>query len=118
MLQLRLASGLPLDLLDADGRRAAERAVADGLLEWRAAAEGSSQTTLSLSRVPGVCEAHDGSAKAGTAVAGTAMGVAGAGEGEVAPGGAGAAGARVVLTRRGRLLADAVVRDLLVPVPT
>ena len=36
MLRLRLASGLPLDLLDADGRRAAERAVADGLLEWPA----------------------------------------------------------------------------------
>ncbi len=34
MLRLRLASGLPLDLLDADGRRAADRAVADGLLEW------------------------------------------------------------------------------------
>jgi hypothetical protein len=51
-------------------------------------------------------------------VADTAVGVAGAGEGEVAPGGEGAAGARVVLTRRGRLLADAVVRDLLVPVPT
>ena len=61
MLRLRLASGLPLALLDADGRRAAERAVADGLLE------------------------SDGS--------------------------------RVVLTRRGRLLADAVVRDLLVPAP-
>ena len=61
MLRLRLASGLPLALLDADGRRAAERAVTDGLLE------------------------SDGS--------------------------------RVVLTRRGRLLADAVVRDLLVPAP-
>jgi oxygen-independent coproporphyrinogen-3 oxidase len=61
MLRLRLASGLPLALLDADGRRAAEHAVADGLLE------------------------SDGS--------------------------------RVVLTRRGRLLADAVVRDLLVPAP-
>ncbi len=35
MLRLRLASGLPLSLLDADGRRAAERAVADGLLERR-----------------------------------------------------------------------------------
>jgi oxygen-independent coproporphyrinogen-3 oxidase len=65
MLQLRLASGLPLELLDADGRRAAERAVADGLLEWR-------------------------TSRAEPAV--------------------------VVLTRRGRLLADAVVRDLLVPV--
>jgi coproporphyrinogen III oxidase-like Fe-S oxidoreductase len=65
MLRLRLASGLPLDLLDADGRRAAERAVADGLLEGRTS---------------------------------------------------GAEPAAVVLTRRGRLLADAVVRDLLVPV--
>jgi oxygen-independent coproporphyrinogen-3 oxidase len=33
MLRLRLASGLPLALLDADGRSAAERAAADGLLE-------------------------------------------------------------------------------------
>jgi putative oxygen-independent coproporphyrinogen III oxidase len=65
MLRLRLASGMPLDLLDADGRRAAERAVADGLLEGRTS---------------------------------------------------GAEPAAVVLTRRGRLLADAVVRDLLVPV--
>jgi oxygen-independent coproporphyrinogen-3 oxidase len=65
MLRLRLASGLPLDLLDADGRRAAEHAVADGLLEGRTS---------------------------------------------------GAEPAAVVLTRRGRLLADAVVRDLLVPV--
>jgi oxygen-independent coproporphyrinogen-3 oxidase len=33
MLRLRLASGLPLDLLDATGRAAAEQAQADGLLE-------------------------------------------------------------------------------------
>jgi oxygen-independent coproporphyrinogen-3 oxidase len=33
MLRLRLASGLPLALLAADGRSAAERAAADGLLE-------------------------------------------------------------------------------------
>jgi putative oxygen-independent coproporphyrinogen III oxidase len=71
MLRLRLASGLPLDLLDADGRRAVERAVADGLLERREGAAGPA-------RMP-----DDGP--------------------------------RVVLTRRGRLLADAVVRDLLVP---
>jgi putative oxygen-independent coproporphyrinogen III oxidase len=57
MLRLRLASGLPLDLLDGAGAAAAERAAADGLLAL-----------------------DDG---------------------------------RAVLTRRGRLLADAVVRDLL-----
>ncbi|OJY46912.1 MAG: coproporphyrinogen III oxidase [Pseudonocardia sp. 73-21] len=57
MLRLRLAEGLPVDLLDADGRTAAGQAVADGLL------------------VP---------------------------EGD-----------RVVLTRRGRLLADGVVQSLL-----
>ncbi|SDY87149.1 oxygen-independent coproporphyrinogen-3 oxidase [Asanoa ishikariensis] len=57
MLRLRLASGLPLDVLDPAGRLAAERAQADGLLEL---------------------------------------------DGGVA-----------VLTLRGRLLADAVVRDLL-----
>ncbi len=33
MLRLRLASGLPLELLDAPGRSAAERAADDGLLE-------------------------------------------------------------------------------------
>ena len=60
MLRLRLASGLPLELLDEPGRAAAERAVADGLLT--------------------------------------------------------STGERVVLTRRGRLLADAVVRDLLTAV--
>ncbi|MGE3285336.1 MAG: radical SAM family heme chaperone HemW [Pseudonocardia sp.] len=63
MLRLRLASGLPLELLDGPGRDAAARAVADGLL-------------------------------AATAAAG-----------------------RAVLTRRGRLLADAVVHALLAGVP-
>ncbi|MFF5057108.1 radical SAM family heme chaperone HemW [Micromonospora sp. NPDC000663] len=60
MLRLRLASGLPLAVLDATGRAGAERALADGLLD------------------------------AGRYAAG-----------------------RAVLTLRGRLLADAVVRDLL-----
>jgi oxygen-independent coproporphyrinogen-3 oxidase len=60
MLRLRLASGLPLELLDAAGRAAAERAAADGLLAPDALAAG-----------------------------------------------------RAVLTRRGRLLADGVVRALL-----
>ncbi|AEB46747.1 oxygen-independent coproporphyrinogen III oxidase [Micromonospora maris AB-18-032] len=60
MLRLRLADGLPLDVLDDAGRAAAARAVADGLLAAPAHAAG-----------------------------------------------------RGVLTLRGRLLADAVVRDLL-----
>jgi len=59
MLGLRLADGLPLDVLDTSGRAAADRAVTNGL----------------------------------TAVT---------------------PGDRLVLTRRGRLLADTVVRDLLV----
>lgn len=59
MLELRLASGLPLGVLDDDGRAAAGRARTDGLLDPAA---------------------HDRG--------------------------------RAVLTRRGRLLADAVVRDL------
>ncbi|EID52941.1 radical SAM family heme chaperone HemW [Saccharomonospora xinjiangensis] len=61
MLELRLAEGLPLDALDGDGLRQAERAVSDGLLDRAAAAKG-----------------------------------------------------RAVLTDRGRLLADAVVRRLVV----
>ncbi|WP_444952076.1 radical SAM family heme chaperone HemW [Micromonospora ureilytica] len=60
MLRLRLASGLPLAVLDATGRAGAERALADGLLAADEYAAG-----------------------------------------------------RAVLTVRGRLLADAVVRDLL-----
>ncbi|MEU5236259.1 radical SAM family heme chaperone HemW [Streptomyces lydicus] len=59
LLELRLADGCPLDLLAPAGTRAAERALADGLLEARPYGEG-----------------------------------------------------RAVLTLRGRLLADAVVRDL------
>jgi oxygen-independent coproporphyrinogen-3 oxidase len=59
MLELRLAEGCPVDLLDEAGRRAAVRAVAAGLLAGDTFAEG-----------------------------------------------------RVVLTLRGRLLADAVIRDL------
>ncbi|MEQ3554725.1 radical SAM family heme chaperone HemW [Pseudonocardia nematodicida] len=64
MLRLRLAEGLPLELLERDARAAAARAVADGLL---------------------VHDAH--------------------------------AAGRAVLTDRGRLLADRVVTDLLVPEP-
>ncbi|MFG1918765.1 radical SAM family heme chaperone HemW [Micromonospora sp. NPDC048898] len=60
MLRLRLASGLPLAVLDATGRAGAERALAEGLLAADEYAAG-----------------------------------------------------RAVLTLRGRLLADAVVRDLL-----
>ena len=64
MLRLRLASGLPLSLLDDAGRAAAERAAADGLLDPAALIGG-----------------------------------------------------RAVLTRRGRLLADAVVHALLAATP-
>ncbi|MEU2616193.1 radical SAM family heme chaperone HemW [Micromonospora sp. NPDC007271] len=60
MLRLRLAAGLPLEVLDEGGRSAARRALADGLLTADGYAAG-----------------------------------------------------RAVLTLRGRLLADAVVRDLL-----
>ena len=59
LLELRVERGCPLDLLEPHGRAAAERAVAEGLLEAEAHTEG-----------------------------------------------------RAVLTRRGRLLADAVARDL------
>jgi oxygen-independent coproporphyrinogen-3 oxidase len=64
MLRLRLADGLPLDLLDDAGAAAAARAGQDGLLDPAALADG-----------------------------------------------------RAVLTRRGRLLADRVVQDLLVATP-
>jgi len=60
LLESRLRDGLPVDVLDADGRAAVPDQVARGLVETDAAARG-----------------------------------------------------RVVLTTRGRLLADAVVRDLL-----
>ena len=70
MLRLRLASGLPLTLLDDVGRVAAVQAAADGLLD------------------------------------------------PAALGGAGSAGGRAVLTRRGRLLADAVVHALLAGTPS
>jgi oxygen-independent coproporphyrinogen-3 oxidase len=60
LLETRLRGGLPVDVLDADGRAAVPEQVARGLVETDAAAQG-----------------------------------------------------RVVLTTRGRLLADAVVRDLL-----
>ena len=61
LLRVRLREGLPIDLLDADGRTTVAGLVADGLVDGRAAV----------------------------------------------------AGRTVVLTRRGRLLADAVVRRLL-----
>jgi oxygen-independent coproporphyrinogen-3 oxidase len=64
MLRLRLASGLPLSLLDAGGRAAATRAAGDGVLDPVALDQG-----------------------------------------------------RAVLTRRGRLLADAVVHQLLDGLP-
>ena len=136
MLRLRLASGLPLALLDADGRRAAEHAVADGLLEWRDSATTAELTAsadaaapLSGAAAPPADAAMEalrpGAAANGPeAVPATGGTWAGAVGGPRAGGGAGgspagvaADGSRVVLTRRGRLLADAVVRDLLVPAP-
>jgi putative oxygen-independent coproporphyrinogen III oxidase len=48
MLRLRLASGLPLALLDADGRSAAERAAADGLLELTGPAAEPDRAVLTL----------------------------------------------------------------------
>ncbi len=65
LLETRLASGLPLDVLDAEGRAAVPSLVDDGLVHVRSVDPGD--------RV----------------------------------------GRRLVLTRRGRLLADAVVRELL-----
>jgi oxygen-independent coproporphyrinogen-3 oxidase len=45
MLQLRLATGLPLTLLGAPGAAAAGRAAADGLLDPAALAEGRAVLT-------------------------------------------------------------------------
>ncbi|GAA2792483.1 radical SAM family heme chaperone HemW [Kitasatospora paracochleata] len=46
LLELRLVDGCPVELLTPDGRRAAERAVADGLLEAAAFAAGRAALTL------------------------------------------------------------------------
>ncbi|MFG2821248.1 radical SAM family heme chaperone HemW [Kitasatospora sp. NPDC048365] len=46
LLELRLVDGCPLTLLTADGRAAAERAVADGLLDEDAFADGRAALTL------------------------------------------------------------------------
>ncbi|MEV7212449.1 radical SAM family heme chaperone HemW [Kitasatospora cineracea] len=46
LLELRLAEGCPLDLLTADGRAAATRALADGLLEPAPYAAGRAALTL------------------------------------------------------------------------
>ncbi len=46
LLRLRLAEGLPLDVLSPDGRAAAVRALADGLLEAAAYADGRAALTL------------------------------------------------------------------------
>jgi putative oxygen-independent coproporphyrinogen III oxidase len=79
MLRLRLASGLPLSLLDDAGRAAAVRAAGDGLLDPAALEDAGRKVTD-----------EDG---------------------------AGPDGGRAVLTRRGRLLADAVVHALLADAP-
>jgi oxygen-independent coproporphyrinogen-3 oxidase len=87
LLGVRLAEGLPLAELSAGGRAAADRLATDGLLDVEALAGGG-----------------EGSAGNVEALAG------GGGPGAVAVAGD---GGRAVLTRRGRLLADAVVRALL-----
>ena len=46
LLELRIAQGCPLDLLDDAGRAAAARAVADGLLDAAAHARGRAVLTL------------------------------------------------------------------------
>lgn len=46
LLELRLREGCPLGLLTADGRAAAERALADGLLDAAAYADGRAALTL------------------------------------------------------------------------
>lgn len=46
MLRLRLASGLPLDVLDEAGRAGAARALADGLLQRSGYAAGRAELTL------------------------------------------------------------------------
>ncbi|WP_354640300.1 radical SAM family heme chaperone HemW [Kitasatospora camelliae] len=46
LLELRLVDGCPLDLLTADGRAAADRALADGLLDPAAHADGRAALTL------------------------------------------------------------------------
>jgi len=80
LLETRLATGLPLDVLDAAGRSAVPALVADGL----AGLADVSEPSRSLARP----RSDKSSARA-------------------------TGDQRLVLTRRGRLLADAVVRALL-----
>ena len=123
MLRLRLASGLPLDLLDADGRRAAERAVADGLLEWaepprppRCSASCPAVPPRGLRLPPPSCS-PELVPSPGLPVPPRRPLVSPRTRRPRPLPCPGPPRARVVLTRRGRLLADAVVRDLLVPAP-
>jgi coproporphyrinogen III oxidase-like Fe-S oxidoreductase len=73
LLETRLVTGLPLDVLDPGGRAAVAGLVADGLVELSDAVSAGARASSDNS----------------------------------------ASGDRLVLTRRGRLLADAVVRTLL-----
>jgi len=83
LLETRLVSGLPLDVLDAEGRAAVPALVADGLVETRSLHPAPAETR-SLRSGP-----------LGTRATSPLV------------------ADRLVLTRRGRLLADAVVRSLL-----
>ncbi|MEV0892430.1 radical SAM family heme chaperone HemW [Promicromonospora sp. NPDC050262] len=92
MLGVRLREGLDLGVLSAQGRTAVAGLVARGLLDGRAAlGVGTPGTGTPGTGTPGTATPGTGTPGARTSGAGTA---------------------RAVLTRRGRLLADAVVRDL------
>ena len=84
LLETRLATGLPLDVLDDDGRAAVPALLADGLAEVQTRPRRRTATQPTHRRSEATGTQHPGSARD-----------------------------RLVLTRRGRLLADAVVRTLL-----
>jgi len=109
MLETRLVSGLPLDLLDDVGRAAVGELVSAGLITLSAgatvatAAADAVVTTTSAADVKTTASLADVKTTNAAGHVGTATSAAG----HPVP------GSVLVLTRRGRLLADAVVRALL-----